>query len=223
MPPEPTTPAEKFASLLTGLGQAVAAMSGGDRLSYFLIGLIIERIRPIKQAFARLVAGLVAGLAAGTFAPPPLYPAPQARPAPTTGRKSARTEIRLVEAAAAGHQRVSRPTRKFTPRPGDGGADRHRARHTVPPDPLRLLDAGAPPAAAPENAAPGQADTPAATQENEKKSGERRAPGARHQASQTSGPRIPSQRRSCPGHPRPEPGLRLMAAACPMSSIYETN
>ena len=103
MPPEPTTPAEKFASLLTGLGQAVAAMSGGDRLSYFLIGLIIERIRPIKQAFARLVARLVAGLAAGTFAPPPLYPAPQARPAPTTGRKSARTEIRLVEAAAAGH------------------------------------------------------------------------------------------------------------------------
>jgi len=65
MPAPPPTPAENFAALLTGLSRAVAAMSGGDRLSYFLIGLIIERIRPIKQAFARLVAGL----AAGTFSP----------------------------------------------------------------------------------------------------------------------------------------------------------
>ena len=65
MPSPPPTPAENFAALLTGLSRAVAAMSGGDRLSYFLIGLIIERIRPIKQAFARLVAGL----AAGTFSP----------------------------------------------------------------------------------------------------------------------------------------------------------
>jgi len=65
MPPPQPAPAEKFAALLTGLGHAVAAMSGGDRLSYFLISLIIERIGPIKQASARLVAGL----AAGTFAP----------------------------------------------------------------------------------------------------------------------------------------------------------
>jgi len=65
MPTAPPTPAEKFAALLTGLSRAVAAMSGGDRLSYFLIGLIIERIRPIKQAFGRLVAVIQAG----TFVP----------------------------------------------------------------------------------------------------------------------------------------------------------
>ena len=61
MPPPPPTPAENFAALLTGLTRAVPAMSGGDRLSYFLIGLIVTRIRVITQGFARLVAGLAAG------------------------------------------------------------------------------------------------------------------------------------------------------------------
>jgi hypothetical protein len=55
MPPPPA-PAERFATLLRWLGQAVAARSGGDRLSYALIGLIIDRIRGINQCFARLAA-----------------------------------------------------------------------------------------------------------------------------------------------------------------------
>jgi hypothetical protein len=42
--------------MLAWLSQAVAAMSGGDRLSYALIGLIIDRIRCIKQRVARLAA-----------------------------------------------------------------------------------------------------------------------------------------------------------------------
>ena len=86
MPSPPPTPAENFAALLTGLSRAVAAMSGGDRLSYFLIGLIIERIRPIKQAFARLVAGL----AAGTFAPRRYAPRQQ----PAQRRPRAQNPIR---------------------------------------------------------------------------------------------------------------------------------
>jgi hypothetical protein len=55
------TPAERFATLLQWLGQAVAAMSGGDRLSYTLIALIIDRIRDINQRVARLAARIRAG------------------------------------------------------------------------------------------------------------------------------------------------------------------
>ena len=56
MPIPPRTPAEWFATLLAWLGRAVAARSGGDQLSYSLIGLIIDRLRGIKQRFARLAA-----------------------------------------------------------------------------------------------------------------------------------------------------------------------
>jgi hypothetical protein len=61
MPTAIPTPAERFASLLRWLTQAVAAMSGGDRLSYLLIGLIADRIRQIKQRVARLAARIAAG------------------------------------------------------------------------------------------------------------------------------------------------------------------
>jgi hypothetical protein len=61
MPAPPRTPAENFATLLAWLSQAVAAMSGGDRLSCALIGLIIDRIRCIKQRFARLAARIREG------------------------------------------------------------------------------------------------------------------------------------------------------------------
>ena len=40
-------------------------MSGGDRLSYLLIGQIVDRIRGIKQCFARIATRV----AAGTYAP----------------------------------------------------------------------------------------------------------------------------------------------------------
>jgi hypothetical protein len=53
--PNPT-PSERFATLLQWLSKAVGEMSGGDRLSYLLIGLIIDRIRGIKQGFARIAA-----------------------------------------------------------------------------------------------------------------------------------------------------------------------
>ena len=48
MPIPTPTPAERFATMLQWLAGAVAAMSGGDRLSYLLIGLIVDRIRGIK-------------------------------------------------------------------------------------------------------------------------------------------------------------------------------
>jgi hypothetical protein len=55
------TPAERFATMLRWLSGAVAAISGGDRLSYLLIGHIIDRIRGIKQRFARLAAAIREG------------------------------------------------------------------------------------------------------------------------------------------------------------------
>ena len=63
--PTLTTPEGRFASFVLGLCHAVAAMSGGDRLSYSLIGLIIERLRPIKQRVLKLIAQIQAG----TFVP----------------------------------------------------------------------------------------------------------------------------------------------------------
>jgi hypothetical protein len=77
----PLSPAAGFAIILRCLTQAVAAMSGGDRLTYRVIGLIADRIRVIKQRFARLAARL----AAGTYRPrrftPRRQPA-QRRPRP---------------------------------------------------------------------------------------------------------------------------------------------
>lgn len=51
--------------MLRWLGQAVAAMGGGERLTLPVIALIIGRLREINQRFARLVARL----AAGTYQP----------------------------------------------------------------------------------------------------------------------------------------------------------
>jgi hypothetical protein len=79
MPPPPA-PAERFATLLRWLGQAVAARSGGDRLSYALIGLIIDRLRGINQCVARLAARLRDGkYFSRRFAPrrPPADPRPR--------------------------------------------------------------------------------------------------------------------------------------------------
>jgi hypothetical protein len=62
--PAPPTPAERFATILLWLAQAVAARSGAG-LSFALIALIVDRLRRIKQAFA-LVAARVG---AGTYRP----------------------------------------------------------------------------------------------------------------------------------------------------------
>jgi hypothetical protein len=51
--------------MLRWLSQAVIAMHGGNRLTFQVIGPIIDRIRGIKQRFARLAARL----AAGTYKP----------------------------------------------------------------------------------------------------------------------------------------------------------
>jgi hypothetical protein len=62
----PTQPApERFASILFWLMHAVGAMSGGDRLSNFIIGCINIRLLRIKSRIAEIVAGI----RAGTFAP----------------------------------------------------------------------------------------------------------------------------------------------------------
>ena len=77
----PITPAEKFAAMLRWLGQCVAAMSGGDRLSYFLIGQIITRIRVINQSFARLAARIRAGRYVRRIVTAPRRGAAKPRPA----------------------------------------------------------------------------------------------------------------------------------------------
>ena len=84
IPPRPHTPAERFASILWYLAQAVVTRSAFG-LSQPLINLIITRIRDAKQAFARLAARIDAG----TYAPrrrastPPRPPAVQKpRPPP---------------------------------------------------------------------------------------------------------------------------------------------
>jgi hypothetical protein len=56
MPTAPLIPAERFATLIAWLTRSVAAMSGGDRLSYWLIGQIAGRLRFINQRFRRLAA-----------------------------------------------------------------------------------------------------------------------------------------------------------------------
>jgi len=78
-PPNPA-PVEKFASLIRWLTHAVAAMSGGDRLSYLLIGLITERLRRINQCVKRIAAFVGDGkYAPRRFAPhrPPADPKPR--------------------------------------------------------------------------------------------------------------------------------------------------
>ena len=64
-PDPPRTAAEKFSTVIRWLTGVVAARSGGDQLSYLLIGYITERLRRINQCFKRIVARL----GAGTYAP----------------------------------------------------------------------------------------------------------------------------------------------------------
>jgi len=64
IPPRPLTPAERFASILQWLAHAVVTRAAFG-LSQPLIALIVNRIREIKQGFARLAARIEAG----TYAP----------------------------------------------------------------------------------------------------------------------------------------------------------
>ena len=54
----PPTPAERFGVILHYLILAVAAMSGGDRLSFPMIGFINARIREIKLRITRIAERL---------------------------------------------------------------------------------------------------------------------------------------------------------------------
>jgi hypothetical protein len=56
------------------LTMAVAAMSGGDRMSYLLIALIGTRIRIAKQHFARIAARIAAGTYVPRRSPTPRTP-----------------------------------------------------------------------------------------------------------------------------------------------------
>ena len=73
----PRSPAERFARILAGLtGAVVTRIHFG--LSQLLIGLIIDRIRGLKQRFARIAARV----GAGTYAPRRFASRPQAEPKP---------------------------------------------------------------------------------------------------------------------------------------------
>ena len=78
----PRTPAECFATLIAWLTRSVGAMSGGDRLSYLLIGQIVERLRGIKQRFVRLAARIGAGRYARRVVTPHRRAAGPRRPNP---------------------------------------------------------------------------------------------------------------------------------------------
>jgi hypothetical protein len=73
----PRSPAERFATIFAGLtGAVVTRIHFG--LSQLLIGLIIDRIRGLKQRFARIAARV----GAGTYAPRRFASRPQAEPKP---------------------------------------------------------------------------------------------------------------------------------------------
>jgi len=77
-PPPATTPAERFAMLILWLGNAVNAQGLVGRLAMPLVVLILNRLRSIKQSFARIAARV----AAGRYAPRRFTPRPQAGPRP---------------------------------------------------------------------------------------------------------------------------------------------
>jgi len=80
-PTAPRTPAECFATLIACLTQEVVAMGGGNRLSFLLIGLITERLRRIKQCFARIATRIREGnYAPRRFAPHRKPETPRPRP-----------------------------------------------------------------------------------------------------------------------------------------------
>ena len=73
----PRSPAERFATIFAGLtGAVVTRIHFG--LSQLLIGLIIDRIRGLKQRFARIAARV----GAGTYVPRRFASRPQAEPKP---------------------------------------------------------------------------------------------------------------------------------------------
>ncbi len=76
MPTPPPTPAERFATTLQWLTEAVVAMMGGERLPLLLIARIVDRIRRIKQRFAHLAARI----SAGKYLPRPRATPPHRRP-----------------------------------------------------------------------------------------------------------------------------------------------
>jgi hypothetical protein len=76
-------PAESVATILRWVTQAVIDRGAGNRLAMPVIGLLVDRIREIKQRFARLAARL----AAGTYVPRRCKPGRKAA-APRTRRPS---------------------------------------------------------------------------------------------------------------------------------------
>ena len=105
MPSPPLTPEQWFAALVLSLSQAVGARTGWDRILHPLIGPIIDRLRGIKQSFARLAATI----RAGTYVPrrfngrrPPANPRP--RPPNRLPQKFGWLLPLLPHAAASGSQ-----------------------------------------------------------------------------------------------------------------------
>ena len=109
MPSPPLNPAaERFARLVMWLVHAVAKMSGGDRLSYSFIALIVTRLRDIKLR----VTQIAEQLAAGTFRPRKPSSSPRKKPEskkPRTAKKlpcRAAWLLRLVADAAGSRSQL---------------------------------------------------------------------------------------------------------------------
>jgi hypothetical protein len=98
--PTPPTPAERFDGVLFWLSQAVASRQLVGLLAAPLLTLILDRLRAIKQSFARLAARIQAG----RYAPRRAGPRPPTQRKPRSPNKlpqGAAWLIRLVPEAAA--------------------------------------------------------------------------------------------------------------------------
>jgi len=105
-------PVERFATMLWCLSQAVADMSGGNRLTNALIALITDCIRAIEQSFAQIAASIAAGTDAPRgFAQRRKPAVRQPRPPNRLARKVSWKRPKLPEAVPMAPQR-ERPLRE---------------------------------------------------------------------------------------------------------------
>ena len=145
------TPVENFASFIRGLTGGVSAMSGGDRLSCLLIGLIVTLLHEIEWGFAQLAARIAAGADAPRL--PPAADRPPRRPSklptrvgwllpPVTDGNADRSHLHrqlrdpeTVALPAAGPAAMARPAKSRPPRKPSPAAPKAEPPRPGPPLP----------------------------------------------------------------------------------------
>ena len=122
-PPPPPSATDRFALVIEGLCQAVAARSAGGRMAGPVIILIWTRLRRAAARFAALAARVRAGTLPSPAPGPPhrLPPGTPASAASSTGR------LRLARSARAGGGLLRGAVAASLVRPGVRGTARRRA------------------------------------------------------------------------------------------------